>query len=186
MEQLYNPELHRLAHRVVDILMEYATNNNEWDEHERYLVDLRWKGFLKNDYLFEETIFHKRLSEGFTLTIDTTNCNEPTEFGVPKDLLTPWGIWQPIKTGGLWGMHYKAWNKVFPEIQERLGLEPINVQGPKSNIHLPEIFAFAITRVDGINLPAVKDLGFIETEEAKDVKKIWDQMQQELRGELGV
>ena len=152
---LYDVELHRLAHRVLDVIFEYAGDAD--DKAKPYLLDVRFK---KNG------LFHKRRSEGFILT---TVYN-----GKPNSLFTPWGIWEfsGIRDLGR-NQQDDAWIEIIQkDLSKRLGLTVVEVKKPITNIRLPNNPAFGVGEVDGVKLSAACDLGFDGREgEAEDVWK---------------
>lgn len=155
----YDPELHRLAHRIVDVIFEHADLSDEFDDNKPRLIDERFGHY--------EDMFYGRRSEGFILCLD---------FGKPMKMFTPWGIWTFASNDGMNCSYQKAWETVIAEkLTKQLGLTEAQPEKPFTNIPLPEDVDYAINKVDDVALLSPRDLGFDEMDE--EAEAVWNYLQ---------
>lgn len=95
-----DPALHDAAHRVVDIILSYATQDET-------VMD---KPILMDNRIDQprDTFFHTGLKLYF-------------RNGQPRCLYTPWGVWACFRKSERKSDRH-LWDEVFPELRKRLGL----------------------------------------------------------------
>lgn len=122
--------LYGLAHRVLDVVFEYASSNKE-DEHAPYLVDLRRTG--------EDYMFFRRRANGFILV-----CSKYK----PCRMVTPWGTWYFAEQESKYDLrHQEGWQNVMPMLAGRLGLVKYLVRDWDAGVY------YYVHEVDGVPCP---------------------------------
>jgi hypothetical protein len=127
-----NASLHAAAHRVADIILGYATQD-ETVADRPLLQDTRPR-------LPEGTHFHTGLS---LLVID----------GIPSYLCTPWGVWNCFGYPDRENDRH-LWDDIFPELRRRFGLYAVDSSNDGDMVE------YALNEIDGDLLPKNIELDY--------------------------
>ena len=143
---LSDMELYIAVRKIADMIFEYVGPRHRID-----MEDRRQQGC--NPY-------YNQTSNGFFLEM---------YYSLPNKLWTPWGEY------GFGGSGGGLWEKVLPEILERLGT---NVDKPHKAVEQTKMGVFgpvyAIRRIDNVILPEPVELKESSYDSYKDTNKAWE------------
>jgi hypothetical protein len=147
---IHDASLHEAAHRVVDIILSYATLDED-------LIDKPLLGDARPQRPFA---YRGALRTGLSLSLKE---------GEPYCLNTPWGVWRCFSSFSRDDECY-LWVSIFLELRKRFGLRAIGSDPSKGLVE------YALTEIEGNLLPKCGVLDCPE-DAIGEIKRVWNQLE---------